>query len=71
MFSVGDKVIRNPVTWQRDEHDFRGRGEGVGVIIDPPFGLCDGSVYVAWPLGHSFEKVDQLLPAPTEYSDGA
>ena len=71
MFHVGDKVIRNPATWQRGESDFWGRGNGVGIVIDPPFGLREGSVYVAWPLGHSFEKVDQLLPAPMEYSDGA
>jgi hypothetical protein len=68
-FRVGDRVVRNPATWQPNEFDSWGRGRGVGVVVEPPFALGPDEVDVRWPGGRCFEGVEQLLPAPTE-ADG-
>ncbi len=61
-FKVGDQVIKHPEKWQWNEMSDWGRGKGIGIIVDPPFVLQEGSVDVAWPTGRCFEKVEQLLP---------
>jgi hypothetical protein len=63
-FEVGDRVVRNPATWQPNDFDSWGRGVGVGVVVEPPFPLGSGEVDVRWPGGRCFEWVAQLLPAP-------
>ena len=63
-FSAGDAVIRNPATWKPNEFDAWGRGDGVGLVVEPPFQLRDTEVDVRWPNGRCFEQVDELLPAP-------
>lgn len=65
-FQVGDRVVRNPATWQPNDFDSWGRGAGVGVIVEPPFPLDPGEVDVRWPGGRCFEWIAQLLPAPDE-----
>jgi hypothetical protein len=63
-FQIGDKVIKNPATWQPNEFDSWGRGEGVGVVVEPPFTLEDlDAVDVQWQGGRCFESIDGLLPA--------
>ena len=62
-FNIGDLVIPNPRTWQLNEEQAWGRGVGIGVIVEPPFPLQEGSVDVAWSSGRSFEKVSELLRA--------
>jgi hypothetical protein len=63
-FEVGDRVVRNPATWQPNDFDSWGRGVGVGLIVEPPFPLDPREVDVRWPGGRCFESVEQLLPAP-------
>ena len=63
-FKVGDLVVRNPDTWQPSEFDAWGRGQGVGVVLEPPFELRPRDVDVRWPKGRCFEPIDGLLPAP-------
>ncbi len=65
MFQVGDRVVRNPATWEENAFDAWGRGQGVGLVVEPPFALEPGEVDVRWPAGRCFEKCAQLLPAPT------
>lgn len=67
-FAVGDRVVRNPATWQPNEFDSWGRGVGVGVVVQPPFPLDPEEADVRWPGGRCFECTAQLLPAP-EASD--
>jgi hypothetical protein len=62
-FVVGDLVVRNPATWKPNAFDDWGRGEGVGVVVEPPFHMNDGEVDVRWPHGRCFETTDQLLPS--------
>lgn len=62
-FKVGDKVVKNPDTWIANDFDRWGRGEGVGVVVEPPFEMGE-EVDVRWPCGRCFERVDQLLPSP-------
>jgi hypothetical protein len=63
-FRVGDRVIRNPATWVPNEFDAWGRGQGVGIVVEPPFAIDDlGEVDVRWPGGRCFEAVNGLLPA--------
>ena len=63
-FAVGDRVVRNPVTWRPNEFDSWGRGVGVGVVVEPPFPLEPDEADVMWPGGRCFERAAQLLPAP-------
>lgn len=67
MFNVGDRVRKNSATWQRQDFDPAGRGDGIGVVLEPPFLLQDTSVAVAWPECRSLELVTGLLPAEREY----
>lgn len=62
MFKVGDKVVRNPQTWIANEFDHWGRGQGVGEVVESPFGDDDSTVVdVRWPAGRCFEVVGGLL----------
>ncbi len=62
MFNVGDKVVKNPQTWVKNEFDGWGRGEGVGIVVEPPFSLDDiNSIDVRWETGRCFEDVQGLL----------
>ncbi len=65
-FHVGDRVIKNPATWQPNAFDSWGRGLGVGVVVEPPFPLDPNEVDVRWPAGRCFEEAAGLLPAPAE-----
>jgi hypothetical protein len=67
VFRIGDRVVKNPATWQVNEFDSWGRGMGVGVVVEPSFAVDDlDEVDVRWPSGRCFEKVNGLLPAPGE-----
>jgi hypothetical protein len=66
MFTVGDRVVRNPETWQPNEFDSWGRGIGVGLVVEAPFALGQNEVDVRWPGGRCFEWTAELLPAPLE-----
>lgn len=57
---VGDKVKKNEKTWVPNDFDQWGRGEGVGVVVEPPFKLDDDEVDVVWPNGRCFEYKKQL-----------
>jgi hypothetical protein len=62
-FNIGDKVIKNPETWQVNEFDGWGRGLGIGIVIDSPFSVDDlDMVDVRWPAGRCFEDCGGLLP---------
>jgi hypothetical protein len=62
-FNIGDKVIKNPETWQVNEFDGWGRGLGIGTVIDSPFPVDDlDLVDVRWPTGRCFEACGDLLP---------
>ncbi|OWK45096.1 hypothetical protein FRUB_01427 [Fimbriiglobus ruber] len=63
---MGDRVVRNPATWVPNDFDSWGRGEGVGVVVEPPFALDAPDVDVRWPGGRCFEAVSGLLPAPPD-----
>lgn len=52
---VGTRVVRQPTTWQSNAFDAWGRGEGIGVVVEPPFPLDPGEVDVRWPAGRCFE----------------
>jgi hypothetical protein len=66
-FQPGDRVIKNPDTWQPNEFDSWGRGIGVGTVVEPPFPVDDlQEVDVRWPGGRCFEPISSLLPAPPE-----
>jgi hypothetical protein len=69
-FSVGDRVVKNPETWQPNDFDSWGRGEGIGEVVEPPFPLESDSVDVRWPAGRCFEEVDGLLPSTTPTRKG-
>jgi hypothetical protein len=73
-FKIGDRVVKNPLTWIPTEFDGWGAGEGVGTIVEPPWpdhdeGRISGDegkvlVDVRWPKGRACQCVDELLPAP-------
>ena len=52
---VGTRVVRHPTLWQPNAFDAWGRGEGIGVVVEPPFPLDPGKVDVRWPAGRCFE----------------
>lgn len=60
-FKVGDKVIKNPQTWQANQFDQWGRGLGIGVVLEPPFALPDNELDVRWPAGRCFEYSVELM----------
>lgn len=61
-FCVGDRVVKNPATWVINEFDGWGRGEGIGVIVEPPFDVEDLElVDVRWPAGRCFETIHGLI----------
>jgi hypothetical protein len=64
-FLAGALVVKNPATWTESKFDAWGAGDGIGVVIRPPFELDDG-VDVRWPGGREFRKMRELLPAPKE-----
>lgn len=66
-FHVGDRVVKNPATWVPNNFDSWGRGEGVGIVVEPPFELDPTEIDVRWPAGRCFEWVSELLPAPLLY----
>jgi hypothetical protein len=69
-FQIGERVIRNPESWEANPFDSWGRGIGVGVVVQAPFQVDDlNLVDVRWPAGRCFEPEDGLLPAPPEGSD--
>lgn len=57
---VGTLVIKNEETWEPNDFDKWGRGEGAGEIVQPPFPLDEGFVDVRWPAGRCFEKTNGL-----------
>ena len=64
-FNVGDRVVKNAETWEANDFDSWGRGEGIGIVVLPPFSLEHNAVDVRWPNGRCFERVEGLLPAPS------
>jgi hypothetical protein len=60
-FKIGDKVVKNPATWQTKNLQGESRGVGVGTIVEPPFALDPAMVDVRWPRGRCFEPVVGLL----------
>lgn len=61
MFRIGTQVLKNPATWEPNDFDWWGRGEGIGIVVESPFPLEDDTVCVIWPQGQSFEEVKGLL----------
>lgn len=59
-FRVGDRVVKAAETWEPNEFDRWGRGEGVGEVVEPPFPLGPETVDVRWPTGRCFEAVSGL-----------
>lgn len=67
-FPVGSYVIKDTDKWIPNDFDHWGRGNGVGVVVEPPFKLDPEHVDVRWPAGRCFEEVSGLLPAPKKRS---
>lgn len=61
-FKVGDRVVKNPDTWQPSDFDSWGAGIGVGVIVESPWGEIDGELDVRWPAGRCRQEPNELLP---------
>jgi hypothetical protein len=62
-FKIGDRVIKNPLTWKPNDFDSWGRGIGVGEVVEPPHELGESEVDVRWPEGRCFEDVSGLMHA--------
>lgn len=60
-FKAGDRVIKNPATWQPSEFDAWGAGAGVGVVVEVVADL--GMVDVRWPAGRAHQKMSELIHA--------
>lgn len=65
---IGDKVVKNTKTWIPNSFDSWKRGQGVGIIVTPPFVLENGYVDVRWPSGRCFESTKGLIVKPTKKS---
>jgi len=65
-YKVGEFVKKNHKCWIENDFDSWGRGEGVGVVVEPPFPLEDDELDVRWPGGRCFENTSQVLPAAAE-----
>ncbi|MFT7150884.1 MAG: hypothetical protein ACI82Q_002759 [Nonlabens sp.] len=65
-YKAGDFVKKNPEHWVENDFDSWGRGEGVGVVVGPPFPLEDDELDIRWPGGRCFENTSQVLPATAE-----
>lgn len=63
---VGDRVEKNPETWQPNDFDGWGRGQGVGIVVEPPFPLDPSEVDVRWPGGRCFEAIAGLQLAQAD-----
>ncbi len=63
---VGDKVIKNPATWEAGAFDAWGAGIGIGVVVEPPFMLDSDMVDVRWSNGRAFQKIRELMRAPRD-----
>lgn len=57
----GTKVIKNPDTWIPNDFDSWGRGEGIGIVVPPPYPMGRHEVDVRWPGGRCFEETKQIL----------
>lgn len=64
-FKPGDKVVKNPETWEASDFDRWGAGEGVGVVISNEAGVVD----VQWTAGRAYQRFWELKLA--EESDHA
>jgi hypothetical protein len=60
-FKIGDRVIKNPATWQPSDFDSWGAGVGVGVVVEPPFPIDADRVDIVWPSGRCFQHESELL----------
>lgn len=58
---VGDKVVKNKENWKPNPFDLWGRGEGKGLVVEPPYSLGTESIDVRWPGGRCFENLDQVI----------
>lgn len=66
-FVVGTRVVKNPETWEVNEFDSWGRGEGIGVVVESPFPIDDLQlVDVRWPAGRCFESIRGLRVVPQD-----
>jgi hypothetical protein len=71
-FRLGDRVEKNPATWRPNTFDAWGRGEGVGVVVEPPFAIDDLElVDVRWPAGRCMEAIEGLQLASSDRSTAA
>lgn len=71
-FRPGDRVEKNPATWRPNTLDAWGRGEGVGVVVEPPFEIDDLElVDVRWPAGRCMEAIEGLQLASDDGSTDA
>ena len=61
-FNVRDWVVKDPERWRPNEFDGWGRGEGVGVVVEPPCYLEDEFTDVQWPAGRCFGEAAGLRP---------
>lgn len=68
MFKVGDRVVKNPETWQPSDFDAWGAGVGVGIVVEAHESPDDWipSVDVRWEGGRCYQLVTELLPAPSD-----